>query len=155
MRISYNIFRHCVQESWGAELHKDLKVTKEIREKKIDIFWWDFLTWLQNPIGWGTNLKKKNHRLPPFLSAAKDSNLTRFTPLVELFTRESTPTLTLTRRSLTTQNSARQTLRSWSGRRCVAKLTKLTNLKYFSTWLSLQGLHRRLCLWYRHRRVCW
>ena len=28
MRISYNIFRHCVQESWGAELHKDLKVRK-------------------------------------------------------------------------------------------------------------------------------
>ena len=56
------IFRHCVQESWGAELHKDLKVTKEIREKEIDILWWDFLTWLQNPIDWGTNLWEDHHK---------------------------------------------------------------------------------------------
>ena len=56
------IFRHCVQESWGAELHKDLKVTKEIREKEIDILWWDFLTWLQNPIGCGRKHKENHHK---------------------------------------------------------------------------------------------
>ena len=82
------------------------------------------------------SLGGSSQRMPPFLSAAKDSNLIRFTPLVELFTRESTPTLTLTRRSLTTQNSARQTLRSWSERRCVAKLIKL---KFFQLDFPSKG----------------
>ena len=128
MRVSYNNFqtlRPGVLGSWATQGPEG----KDVLEKEVGILQSDSLTSLQNLIGWGTNTKTKNNRLAPILSAAKDSNLNRFTPLVELFTRESTPTLTLTRRSLTTQNSARQTLRSWSGRRCVTKLTKL---KFFN-----------------------
>ena len=30
--------RHCVQNSWGAELHKDLKVSLEMEEKNPEVF---------------------------------------------------------------------------------------------------------------------
>lgn len=32
--------RHCVQDSWGAELHKDLKVKMEILTKHTEFYYY-------------------------------------------------------------------------------------------------------------------
>ena len=97
------IFRHCVQESWGAELHKDLKVERLLLTRQQRKW-----LWFHDPLLSPQKLTSKCH-----FSILREVLMSRFTRPAGLFTRESTRILTPTRPSLITLSLARPTSKSW------------------------------------------